>query len=151
MYIENSDSDAPLIYGEFDTDIVRVNGDLQYTGLLTFVSDARLKDVKRPFTTGLKALAQLQPAVYRYKTGNDLHLPDDQNYVGIIAQDLQTAIPEAVEEEKGGYMMVHLEPILWTVVNSIKELQAENARLRADYAALSKEVAALRKERQKSP
>ncbi len=29
LYIENSNSDAPLIYGEFDNDIVRINGDLE--------------------------------------------------------------------------------------------------------------------------
>lgn len=29
LYIENSDSATPLIYGEFDTDILRVNGTLQ--------------------------------------------------------------------------------------------------------------------------
>lgn len=29
LYIENSDSTTPLIYGEFDNDIVRVNGELQ--------------------------------------------------------------------------------------------------------------------------
>ena len=29
LYIENSDSTSPLIYGEFDNDLVRVNGDLE--------------------------------------------------------------------------------------------------------------------------
>jgi hypothetical protein len=32
LYIENSDSTSPLIYGEFDNDLVRINGDLEVTG-----------------------------------------------------------------------------------------------------------------------
>ena len=34
LYIENSDSDTPLIYGEFDNDLIRINGDLDITGSL---------------------------------------------------------------------------------------------------------------------
>ncbi len=33
LYIENSSSTSPLIYGEFDTDLVRINGDLEVTGV----------------------------------------------------------------------------------------------------------------------
>jgi len=32
LYIENSSSTTPLIYGEFDNDLVRINGDLEVTG-----------------------------------------------------------------------------------------------------------------------
>ena len=32
LYIENSSSSTPLIYGEFDNDLVRINGDLEVTG-----------------------------------------------------------------------------------------------------------------------
>jgi hypothetical protein len=35
LYIENSSSSSPLIYGEFDNNLVRVNGDLNITGNLT--------------------------------------------------------------------------------------------------------------------
>jgi trimeric autotransporter adhesin len=32
LYIENSDSATPLIYGEFDNDLIRINGDLEVKG-----------------------------------------------------------------------------------------------------------------------
>jgi hypothetical protein len=32
LYIENSNSTTPLIYGEFDNDLVRINGDFEVTG-----------------------------------------------------------------------------------------------------------------------
>jgi hypothetical protein len=35
LYIENSNSASPLIYGEFDNDILRINGELQTTGGIT--------------------------------------------------------------------------------------------------------------------
>ncbi len=38
LYIENSNSTLPLIYGEFDNDKVKVNGDLEVTGAAT-ISD----------------------------------------------------------------------------------------------------------------
>lgn len=38
LYIENSSSNSPLIYGEFDNDFVKINGSLQVTGQLTLNS-----------------------------------------------------------------------------------------------------------------
>ena len=36
LYIENTDSTSPLIYGEFDNDLIRINGDLEVTGDFKF-------------------------------------------------------------------------------------------------------------------
>lgn len=36
LYIENTNSTSPLIYGEFDNDLVRINGDLDVTGDFDF-------------------------------------------------------------------------------------------------------------------
>ncbi len=49
LYIENSDSDTPLIYGEFDNDLIRINGDLDITGSLMNFGIDDLSDGK---TTG---------------------------------------------------------------------------------------------------
>ncbi len=35
LYIENSNSTTPLIYGEFDNDLVKINGDFHVTGNIT--------------------------------------------------------------------------------------------------------------------
>jgi len=47
LYIENSDATAPLIYGEFDSKLVRINGDLDVTGSLSGTLDINeLSDAK---------------------------------------------------------------------------------------------------------
>ena len=38
LYIANSDTDNPLIYGEFDTGRLRINGDFNVTGETTFIN-----------------------------------------------------------------------------------------------------------------
>ena len=35
LYIENSNSSSPLIYGEFDNDLIKINGDLDITGTIS--------------------------------------------------------------------------------------------------------------------
>lgn len=44
LYIENSNSTSPLIYGEFDNDLLRINGDLDITGSLSGVAINNLSD-----------------------------------------------------------------------------------------------------------
>jgi hypothetical protein len=85
-------------------------------------SDARLKDVGRPFTRGLDDLDKIEPRHYHYSEDNALELPRDRKYVGLIAQDVRAAIPEAIEPNDTGYLHVNNDPILWTMLNGIKEL-----------------------------
>jgi hypothetical protein len=92
-------------------------------------SDSRLKDVGENFTHGLESLGQLQPVHYHYKSDNPLNLPSNPDYVGVVAQQVQQAIPEAVQKNKAGYLVVNNDPIIWTMLNAIKQLKAENERL----------------------
>ncbi len=40
LYIDNSNTESPLIYGEFDTNFVKVNGDLNTTGFISSIVEA---------------------------------------------------------------------------------------------------------------
>ncbi len=51
LYIENSVSSSPLIYGEFDNDLVKINGDLEVTGALTGIGIDDLSDGKTDVTS----------------------------------------------------------------------------------------------------
>lgn len=99
-------------------------------------SDERLKDVYGGFSAGLDGILKLDPVYYSYKAGNTRNLPDDQTYVGVVAQNVKSAIPDAVTVGEDGYLNVNNDPIIWAMVNSIKELKAENDELRARIEAL---------------
>jgi uncharacterized membrane protein len=81
-----------------------------------------LKDVNLNFNRGLEAMGKIQPVHYHYKAGNPLELPSEQDYVGVVAQQVEQAVPEAVERTEDGYLVVNNDPIMWTMFNAIKEL-----------------------------
>ncbi len=112
-------------------------------------SDGRLKDVGGSFTTGLDALVKLQPVRYHYKADNPLQLPSQPEYVGVVAQQVQVAVPEAVQQNKGDDLIVNNDPIIWTMVNAIKELkqkvEVRNQQLEAENAELKTRLERLEK------
>jgi hypothetical protein len=120
------------------TDTLSVNGTASKPGGGTWAvfSDERLKNIKGNYNSGLKALMQLQPLRYEYRRNNPLGLKSDAEYVGFGAQSLQKVIPEAVTQNSNGYLMVNSDPILWTMLNAIKEQQKEIAALKGQIRKL---------------
>jgi hypothetical protein len=134
-------------------DNLKVNGNITATGTIT-PSDSRLKDVKGQFTKGLSALLKLNPVSYAYKKNNAKNLPSEVSHVGILAQDLQKVLPEAVSKDEQGYLSVSNEPLIWTVINAIKDLNKlmENSQseLTAKVTQLEQENADLKQQLEKS-
>ena len=115
-----------------------VNGDADKIGggsWLNF-SDERLKTIKGRFNSGLSAIMQLQPIRYEYKQNNALGLKSEGEHIGFGAQSLQKVIPEAVTKNSAGYLLVNNDPILWTMLNAIKEQQQEIAELKGQVRKL---------------
>jgi hypothetical protein len=88
-------------------------------------SDRRLKTVEATYDAGLDAILKLTPVRYRYKHQNAMGIKDDQEHIGFVAQEVEKVIPEAVSENSRGYLLVNNDPILWTMLNAIKQQQAE--------------------------
>ena len=99
-------------------------------------SDERLKNIKGNFNSGLRAVMQLQPIRYQYKQDNALGLQSEIENVGFGAQSLQKVVPEAVTKNNNGYLMVNNDPILWTMLNAIKEQQKEIEQLKGQVRQL---------------
>lgn len=99
-------------------------------------SDERLKNIKGNFNSGLKAVMQLQPIRFQYKQDNALGLQSEKENVGFGAQTLQKVVPEAVTKNSNGYLMVNNDPILWTMLNAIKEQQKEIEQLKGQIKQL---------------
>nr|MBA2733301.1 tail fiber domain-containing protein [Acidobacteriota bacterium] len=92
-------------------------------------SDERLKNINGRFTTGLRAVMKLQPIRYQYKPNNALNLnTNGEQYVGFGAQAVQKIIPEAVVKDSKGYLLVNNDAIIWTMLNAVKEQQAQIER-----------------------
>jgi hypothetical protein len=99
-------------------------------------SDERLKNIKGRFNSGLNAVMQLQPIRYEYKPGNALNFDSKAEHIGFGAQALEKIIPEAVTRNDNGYLQVNNDPIIWTMLNAIKEQQKEIEQLRVQIKQL---------------
>lgn len=104
-------------------------------GSWTASSDSRLKDIDGPYQRGLDSIVQLNTVLFHYKKGNARKEPFDRQYVGLVAQDVQKIIPEAVSERGDGYLDLDTTPINYAIINALKELKAENDNLRAEFEA----------------
>jgi hypothetical protein len=65
-----------------------------------------------------------------------LGLQSEIENVGFGAQSLQKVVPEAVTKNNNGYLMVNNDPILWTMLNAIKEQQKEIEQLKGQVRQL---------------
>lgn len=107
----------------------------------TTLSDGRLKDITRPFTYGLNEIMQIKPLYFTFKEGNPDGFEPDQEQLGFIAQELQKVMPEMIGVREDGYLNVKsYDPILWAMLNAIKELKAENDSLKSELNDLKSRV-----------
>jgi len=90
------------------------------------------------YDRGLEAVDSIRTVRFRYREDNPLGLESGTEHVGVIAQELENAVPEAVRRDESGYRMVDPGPVLWSAVNAIQQLKAENDELRKRVAALER-------------
>ncbi len=112
-------------------------GTLQTTasGELFVSSDVRLKTIKGHFSRGLSAISKIEPISYSWNQESGLETKS--TYTGFSAQNVQDVIPEAVSEDKNGYLTLSDRPIIATLVNAVKELKIENEKLKEQMGELT--------------
>lgn len=120
------------------TDTLSVNGTASKPGGGSWAvfSDTRLKNIRGTFNSGLNAVMQLQPVRYEYKANNPFGIRAGTEHIGFGAETLQQIIPEAVTKNSEGYLMVQNDPIIWTMLNAIKEQQREIEKLKDEVRRL---------------
>jgi hypothetical protein len=94
-------------------------------------SDRRLKDLAGNFTSGLSEVMKINPVRYRYKEKNGMGIHDADEHVGLVAQDVRKVIPEAVTRNNKGYLLLNNDPVIWAMLNAIKEQQKQIASLQS--------------------
>jgi len=137
LVIQNNSSSTPLIYGNFGTNIFRVNGNIEATGTIGSVSDASLKQNITELTNVTERLDQIR-GVYFYwiHSGNiGLLLPEGRQ-IGVIAQEVEKVFPELVITNDKGYKMVDYAKLTPILLEAIKEQKKQNESQQKDIDEL---------------
>lgn len=92
-------------------------------GIITSVSDERLKDVQGPFLAGLAELRNVNPIMYNWKEGGKF--ATEHTYAGFGANNVHAAIPLATGMSKDGYRSLQDRALLAALVNAVKELDSK--------------------------
>jgi hypothetical protein len=112
-----------------------VNGDIRCTSL-TETSDARLKTDIMPLNNALATVTALNGVSFRWKDpemGNG-----DQ--IGLVAQEVETVVPELVSEDSDGYKSVSYSKMTAVLVESIKELQEQISAQQTEIEDLKRQL-----------
>ena len=105
-------------------------------------SDRRLKTLHGDFTSGLEQILRLKPVRYRYKDDNVLGIRNSEEHIGLVAQEVQQGIPAAVTQDGKGYLLLNNDPILWAMLNAIKEQQGQIGKQQEQIRAQQKQIRA---------
>jgi hypothetical protein len=123
MYIRNSDGWIGI--GTTNpTAKLTVTGDIKATGdIIAFsTSDIRLKTNIQPITSALDKIDQISGVEYDWNS--DLQSTYTGHDVGVLAQEIEKILPEAVTTREDGYKAVKYEKIIPLLIQAIKELKA---------------------------
>jgi Chaperone of endosialidase len=101
-----------------------VNGDIYASGDVLAFSDARYKRDIRPIYAALDKVMQLQGCTYA-KTGD----ASGREYVGLLAQQVEQVLPQAVSRDNDGFLSVAYGNMTALLVEAIKDLSAQVSQL----------------------
>lgn len=105
------------------------SGNLTATAFL-YSSDRRLKENIQILTGGLAKLERIEPVTFSYISDTTHRMR-----LGVMAQDVEAVYPEAVvTDAKTGLKSVDYPALVPVLIQSVKELKADNDNLRALYA-----------------
>ena len=103
-----------------------VNGGVNATGDVTayYTSDARLKTNVEPIVNALEKTMTLSGVTFNWNAlaeGKDLNSREP----GVIAQEIQAVLPEAVALRENGFLGVRYDKLVPLLIEAIKELGSE--------------------------
>ena len=101
-------------------------------------SDERIKKNIVDNTVGLEKIKQIRIRNFEYRKPEEItELPDhaainkDGVQLGVIAQEIQQVLPECVTENSTGVLSVSTDPLVWHLINAVKQLSAEVESLKS--------------------
>jgi len=115
LQISNSGISASLIYGEFDNQLVEING------RLVFASDEKLKKNIEPLKGSLDRVTRLKGISYEWK--DQVNRGKGKN-IGFIAEEVEKIIPELVHMDRKGDKSLSYDRFAPVLIAAIQEQQA---------------------------
>ena len=102
-----------------------LTGDLSASGdvIAYATSDERLKDNVKPIPSALDKIDKITGVTFDWNV--DLQSTYTGHDVGVLAQEIEAVLPEAVVTRADGYKAVKYEKIVPLLIQAIKELKAE--------------------------
>ena len=105
---------------------------------MSTTSDRRIKKNIEDNTTGLEVINEIRVRNFEYRTEDEItevpsHAAIDKEGIqlGVIAQEIETILPEVIKEESTGVKTVNPDNITWYLVNAVKELSTQVDELKA--------------------
>jgi hypothetical protein len=105
------------------TGAVSVTGDVSATGNVNSGSDINLKTDIETVEDAISIINQIRGVRFKWKNS-------DQSSVGVIAQELETVLPELVQVSLGGTKTVTYNGLIGVLVQAVKELKLEIEELK---------------------
>ncbi len=126
LYIDPTNTNTPLIEGDFSTNSVEINGNLCYTGTFGTCSDIRYKKDFEPLANSLEKIMQINGYYYHWKYDEFPEMVFSQGrQLGVIAQDVEKLFPELISENEQGYKMVDYARLTPVIIEAIKDQQKQ--------------------------
>ena len=123
---------------------LHVSGNIYSSGNVTAYSDLRAKSNLEVITSPLSKVSQLTGYTYdMIGNSNDDQTKITPRFTGIIAQELEKVLPEAVHKDQEGKYSVAYGNLAGLFVESIKELTQENTQLKERLAKLEALVSSI--------
>lgn len=133
-----TDSSAQLGSLGIGTPASGTSGEIRATNNITayYSSDKRLKENIKPIESALDKLGQIRGVTFDWtdeeieKRGGIDGYFVRKNDIGVIAQEIESVIPEAVATREDGYKAVRYELLVPLLIQAIKEQQVQIEELK---------------------
>jgi hypothetical protein len=119
---------------------LHVSGDIFATGNVTAYSDLRIKTNLEVISNPIEKVSQLTGYTYEMIEDPDLSTKITTRFTGVIAQDLEKVLPEAVHKHNDGKYSVAYGNMAGLFVEAIKELTSENKELKNKVKTLEERL-----------
>lgn len=117
---------------------LHVIGNILTSGTIT-PSDFRYKKNILPINHALDKIDGIRGVTYQYKAEEFPENHFDKNYqAGVIAQEIESVLPEVVVTDDNGYKAVDYAKIVPLLIEGIKELKKQNEELKSRVEKLEK-------------